>query len=107
MDRIESEWLVAWAVVNAGIWRWQKVADESLINVGRNYLMKKCRKCGREYHADCIPCTFRNGGDIQENGEHEDDLIEQMTDLQTDRGFKLEIAFRWMRIQSVATSTFD
>lgn len=100
MNRIEAEWLVAWAIVNAGIMRWQKVSDESFINFGSR-IMSKCKKCGRMYYADCIPCAFRNGGEIKEQGEHEDDLIEQMTDLQTDRGFKLEIAFRWMGIQSV------
>ncbi len=98
MSVTDWEWIVAWALLHAGLISKRHLRDAPL-NLGREFVMRRCSKCGGEYYSDCIPCTFRNGGAIHDEAYHEDDLCDQMTDLVTDRGFKLEIALRWMQVQ--------
>jgi hypothetical protein len=98
MTRTEWEWFVAWAVWQKELTSFRWIVKNCPLNFGREQVMRRCGKCGREYFHDCIPCSFRNGGEVGEGEGHEDDLLEQMTDLQTDRGFKLENALRWMRV---------
>lgn len=100
MNRIESEWLVAWAIVKAGIRRatgFNGVIAECPLNVGRDVLMKTCKKCGREYYADCIPCTFRNGGDMVDGDGHHNDLFRDWA-YHRDNPDALENTLAWMRV---------
>jgi hypothetical protein len=98
--RIEAEWIVALAIVNAGIRPSSYVVKECPLNVGHDVLMKRCKKCGREYYADCIDCSFRQGGKIVDEERHEPDLCEQMASLTTDAGYRLANALHWMGVKS-------
>lgn len=81
MNRIEAEWLCAWALIASKILPPHYVYTECPINVGFNKLMKKCPKCGRFYYADCIDCTFRkNGGVIPDREHSEHDAVHGILD---------------------------
>lgn len=98
LSRIEAECVVAFAV--STILGARYAIRESLVNIGPE-IMKKCPKCGRLYFADCIDCTFRNGGALPESDpeEPEPDLVEQMNSLTSDPGYNLENALQWMGVQ--------
>lgn len=96
MNRTESEWIAAWAIVFKKLRPWRRVVEECPINVGREVLMKICRKCRREYYADCIPCSFRNGGNIAEEERDEKDTLHGMAAMT--RYWNLYNTLAWMRI---------
>jgi len=45
------------------------------IAMPKELVMKKCRKCKREYYNDCIDCSYRNGGTLRERGEWNEDTL--------------------------------
>ena len=90
------EWIVGAAVAKLKGTRF--VIKESLLNVGEDQLMRRCR-CGRKFYDICVDCFYRKGGALRDVGEHEDDLCEQMADLVSDAGYRLENALRWMGVQ--------
>lgn len=99
MTRIESEWIVAWAIIQARLIPAPKVIQACPLNVGEDYLMQKC-KCGRKFYSICPDCSYRNGGSIpQTEEEHQDDLVDEMLRLTSDQGYRLENALQWMRVQ--------
>jgi len=103
MNRIEAEWLVAWALVLAKVRPAHAVINECPINVGKDYLTKRCRHCSRKftnllaYCDTCLDCTYRSGGTIPEDDPEPRDLVDQMN--RADSG-RIAEAFHMMQIQT-------
>lgn len=101
MTRIEAEWLVAWALVVAGIRPTHAVINESPINVGEEGLpFKRCRRCSKRYinlmagSELCIDCTYREGGTIPEDDPEPRDLVDELTGYEARRlstGYEMRI----------------
>ncbi len=99
MNRIEAEWIVAFAIVQAGLLPRKVVLRDSKLNAGQKHVMFTCRDCGRLYHSTCIPCTYRHGGEIHEDDPERspDDLVDELYDASPNR---LASTFRWMQLQT-------
>lgn len=102
MNRIEAEWLVAWALVKAKVRPAHAVVNECPINVGEEFLAQRCRRCSRKFVnliagcEFCLDCTYRFGGTIPEDDPEPLDLVDQFN--RADSGRTAE-AFQMMRIQ--------
>lgn len=95
MNRIEAEWIVAHALYQKKLVAFHQLVGDTQLNFGPG-IMKTCKKCGRLYYADCIDCTFRNGGSISGREIECNDLIHQMH-MNLHRDY-LENALEWMRV---------